>query len=140
MTLPDRPEDAALSGTFMPLNQVASLYEEVPLSGSLNRNSSSRACGNVENFDSAPVSEAVEAKTKEAGAEQETTSKESLGVQEGGENKDALGVKLAKAGWKVVRLGNHTPQDTDAVAGSLLRKTIKELAWSKRIDRRARSS
>lgn len=112
--------------------------EEVPVSGSLYRNSSSRACGNVENFDRAPESEAIGENQEEAReSEQAGTSKDFLGVREGRvENEDVLGGKLARNGWKVVRLGNQTPKDTDVTEGLRIRNSIRELAWSKRMDKR----
>lgn len=124
LLLPDRPADATMTGTNVPT-------EEVPVSGSLYRNSSSRACGNVENFDSAPESAAIEGNQEGVG-----TSEELAEVPRQGENEDVLGAKMARNGWKVVRLGNQTPKDTDVTEGLRIRNSIRELAWSKRMDKR----
>ena len=121
LSLEEVPENAYNVGTKQPT-------EEVQVSGSPYINSSRRACGNVEIFDSAPVSEAVEGNQEEAG-----TSEQSGGIEDG----YAVAGRLAKAGWKVLRLGNGTPPDTNAAEGLRMRDSIRELAWSKRMDRRA---
>lgn len=119
-----------------------SLYEEVPSKESLYRNSSSRACGNVENFDSAPESAAIEVNQTEVGTSEQPAGEQCGEVLECGgnagrsENEDVLGGKLARDGWKVVRLGNQTPKDTDVSEGLRIRNSIRELAWSKRMDKR----
>lgn len=115
----EQPANTTCEENFTP----ASLYEEVPLSGSPNINSSSRACGNVENFGGFPESEAT--------AENQTCE----GNSEQGENRGEIGGKLARNGWKVLQLGNQSARDTDVVAGSLLRKQISELAELKRMKR-----
>lgn len=121
--IPDGPPEDALSGRIQPT-------EEVPLSGSLNRNSSSRGCGNVENFNSAPVSEASrEDETPEGKSEQAGTT----------QNGDGNAGKLARAGWRVVMLGNGASQDSDVSEGLQLRRMIQEMAYSKRVDQRSRS-
>lgn len=85
----------------------------------------------MENFDSAPESAAIEGNQEGVG-----TSEELAEVARQGENEDVLGGKLARNGWKVVRLGNQTPKDTDVTEGLRIRNSIRELAWSKRMDKR----
>lgn len=111
-------------------------------SGSLYRNSSSRACGNVENFDSAPESATIEGNQTQVGTSEQPAGEQCVEVLECGGNagrsgnEDVLGGKLARNGWEVVRLGNQTTKDTDVTGGLLLRNSIRELAWSKRMDKR----
>jgi biotin operon repressor len=108
-------------------------------SGSLNWNSSSRACGNVEISGDHPSGEAIAENQEEEGSSERSGESLPEEVQVNprqGKNGDAAGPKLARAGWNVVMLGNQTPQDTDVKAGLEMRNTIKELAQMKKITNR----
>lgn len=99
--------------------RIPSLYEAVQLSGSPFRDSSSRSSGEVENFEDP-------AKTLMPDQEQ-------AGLSENGE---AMAGKLARAGWKVLMLGNGGVREDDAIERLGTRRMIQEMAQSKRMNQR----